>query len=77
MGLWASLTHRNPSAALTTGAFLLPFFTFYSITGFLLGDNLGPWLVVSAAYGFTVFAMLIPAVSEFDVALGRTTLDKG
>jgi len=77
MGLWASLTHRNPSAALTTAAFQLPFFTFYSITSFLLGENLGPWFVVSCAYGFTIFAMLIPAVSEFDVALGRTTLDKG
>ncbi len=77
MGLWASLTHRNPSAALTTAAFQLPFFTFYSITSFLLGENLGPWLVVSCAYGFTILAMLIPAVSEFDVALGRTTLDKG
>ena len=77
MGLWASLTHRNPSAALTACAFQLPFFTFYAITGFLLGDTMGPWLAVSWAYGFTVVAMLIPAVSEFDVALGRTTLDKG
>ena len=77
MGLWASLTHRNPSAALTACAFQLPFFTFYSITGFLLGDTMGPWLAVSWAYGFTVVAMLVPAVSEFDVALGRTTIDKG
>jgi ABC-type transport system involved in multi-copper enzyme maturation permease subunit len=77
MALWASLTHRNPSSALTAGAFLLPFATFYSITGFLLGDTLGPWLMVSFAYGFTIVAMLVPAVSEFDVALGRTTLDKG
>jgi ABC-type transport system involved in multi-copper enzyme maturation permease subunit len=77
MGLWASLTHRNPSTALTISAFQLPFFTFYSITAFLLGDTMGPWLVVSWAYGFTVVAMLVPAVSEFDVALGRTTLDKG
>jgi ABC-type transport system involved in multi-copper enzyme maturation permease subunit len=77
MGLWASLTHRNPSAALTASAFALPFFTFYSIISFLLGDSLGPWLVVSFTYGFTISAMLVPAVSEFDVALGRTTLDKG
>ncbi|HLJ12731.1 MAG TPA: ABC transporter permease [Planctomycetaceae bacterium] len=77
MGLWASLTHRNPSSALSAGAFILPFATFYSITGFLLGETLGPWLMVSFAYGFTVLAMLVPAVSEFDVALGRTTLDKG
>lgn len=77
MGLWASLTHKNPSPALTASAFILPFLTFYSITGFLLGDSLGICLVMSAAYGFTTLAMLVPAVSEFDVALGRTTLDKG
>ena len=26
-----------------------------------------------AAFGFTVAAMLVPLLSEFDVALGRTT----
>ncbi|MBI3866495.1 MAG: ABC transporter permease [Planctomycetia bacterium] len=77
MGLWASLTHRNPSAALTTSAFALPFLTFYAIIGFLVGDTMAPCVAVSATYGFTIFAMLVPAVSEFDVALGRTTLDKG
>lgn len=77
VGLWASFTYRNPSPALTLSAFLLPFFTFYSITGFLFGDTLGPWLAISFSYGFAVTAMLVPAVSEFDVALGRTTLDKG
>ena len=77
MGLWASLTHRNPSSALTASAFALPFFTFYSIIGFLLGDTLAPFLVVSFTYGFTVAAMLVPAISEFDVALGRTTLERG
>jgi hypothetical protein len=77
MGLMVSLTHKNPSPALTTSAFILPFFTFYSIVGFLLGNTLGIWLVVSMAYGFTTAAMLVPAVSEFDVALGRTTVEKG
>jgi ABC-type Na+ efflux pump permease subunit len=77
LGLWASLTYKNPSPALTLSALLLPFFTFYAITGFLLNDTLGIWAVVTATYGFTTLAMLIPAVSEFDVALGRTTLDKG
>lgn len=77
MGLWASLTHKNPSVALSVSAFALPFFTFYSITSFLLGDTLGICLVMCASYGFTILAMLIPAISEFDVALGRTTLDKG
>lgn len=77
IGLWATLTHRNPSPALTLAAAVLPFCTFYAITSFLLGQTLGVCLFVCAAYGFTTIAMLVPAVSEFDVALGRSTLDRG
>jgi ABC-type transport system involved in multi-copper enzyme maturation permease subunit len=77
LGLWATLTHRNPSPALTLAAGVLPFCTFYAITSFLLGQTLGVCLFISAAYGFTAIAMLVPAVSEFDVALGRSTLDQG
>ena len=73
----AALTARNPSRALFLASGLLPFCTFYAITGFLLNDTLGVVLMVLFAYGFPTAAMLIPAVSEFDVALGRTTLDKG
>ena len=77
LGLWASLTHRNPSPALTLAAGILPFCTFYAITSFLLGQTLGVCLFVVAAYGFTFIAMLVPAVSEFDTALGRSALPKG
>lgn len=77
MGLWASLTHKNPAPALSLAAFLLPFLTFYSITSFLLGETLGVCLVLGTAYGFTAYAMLVPAISEFDVALGRSTVDRG
>ncbi len=76
LGLWASLTHKNPSPALTLAAITLPFFTFYAITSFLLENTLGVCWVVVGVYGFTTVAMLIPAISEFDVALGRTTLDR-
>jgi ABC-type transport system involved in multi-copper enzyme maturation permease subunit len=75
IGLYASLTHKNPSAALTISAGVLPFLTFYAITEYLLGGSLGVCLWILAAYGFTTIAMLVPAISEFDVALGRTTLD--
>jgi len=77
IGLWASLTHKNPSAALGLAAGILPFLTFYALTEFLLEGSLSVCISIAAAYGFTTLAMLIPAVSEFDVALGRTTLDKG
>jgi hypothetical protein len=77
IALYASLRHKIPSVALTISAFTLPFLTFYAITSFLLGGSLGVCLVIATAYGFPVIAMLVPAVSEFDMALGRTTLDQG
>lgn len=77
LALATSLTHKNPSPALSLSAFILPFFTFYAITSFLLQETLGVCLVIAGTYGFTTLAMLVPAVSEFDVALGRTTLDRG
>jgi len=76
IGLWASLTHKNPSPALTLAAGVLPFGTFYAITAFLLGESFSVFLCVCAAYGFTALAMLIPAISEFDLALGRATIEK-
>lgn len=77
LGLGQSLTFRNPSPALWMAGGLLPVLTFYAITTFLLGGTLGVALAIAAAYGFTTLAMLVPAVSEFDVALGRSTSDKG
>lgn len=75
LGLLASLTRKNPAPALKLAAFLLPFCTFYAITAFLLDNTLGVFLVVFVAYGFTTVAMLVPAVSEFGVALGRSARD--
>jgi ABC-type transport system involved in multi-copper enzyme maturation permease subunit len=72
LGLWASLTHRNPSPALMLAAMALPFLTFYAITGFLQQQTLGVCLSLAVAYGFTTLAMLVPAISEFDVSLGRS-----
>lgn len=77
LGLWASLSHKNPSPALMIASGLLPFLTFYAITGYLIGGTLGVALSVIAAYGFTTFAMLVPAIGSFDVALGRSSADKG
>jgi len=77
IGLYSSLTHKNPSSALTMAAVMLPFLTFYAITDFLLGGTLGVCFWVCVAYGFATIAMLVPSVSDFDVALGRTTNDAG
>ena len=77
IGLYSSLTHKNPSSALTMAAVMLPFLTFYAITDFLLGGTLGVCFWICVAYGFATIAMLVPSVSDFDVALGRTTHDAG
>ena len=77
IGLYGSLTHKNPSNALTIAAMMLPFLTFYAITDFLLGGTLGVSFAICFAYGFATIAMLVPSISDFDVALGRTTHDAG
>jgi len=74
IGLFVALGWRNPSQAIFWASILLPFATFFVITSFLIGDFDRVFLVTVAAYGFATTAMLVPAVSEFDVALGRTVL---
>ncbi len=76
VGLYAVLGVRNPSTAIGVASFLCPFATFYAITSYLLGGTLAVFLVIVAAYGFTTAAMLVPAICEFDVATGRTTIEE-
>jgi hypothetical protein len=73
--LYVALGVRNPSTAIGLASFLCPLATFYAITSFLLEYTLGVFLVTAAAYGFATAAMLVPAVYEFDVATGRTTVE--
>jgi ABC-type transport system involved in multi-copper enzyme maturation permease subunit len=80
-GLWWVLSADRPSPALTLASFLCPPAVFYCVTSVLIGkpgteesgDPIMLFLVVTGAFGFTVAAMLVPLLSEFDVALGRTT----
>ncbi|MFG0262323.1 MAG: hypothetical protein ACF788_08025, partial [Novipirellula sp. JB048] len=70
--LFASLGWRNPSSAIFAASFLLPLITFYAITQFLLQtDHLFVVFALLVGYGFTTAAMMIPALSEFDVSLER------
>ena len=77
LGLYSSLTYRNPSSALTLASLVLPFLTFYAITDFLLGGNLGVCFWICVAYGFTSIAMMVPAMNDFDIVLGRNSGDAG
>jgi hypothetical protein len=79
-GLWWVLSGERGSAALTFASWVCPFAVFYSVTNVLIGrpgmhestDPFVPFLVTGGAFGFALAAMLVPLLSEFDVAVGRT-----
>ena len=79
-GLWWVLSGNRPSGALTLAAWLCPFAMYYCVTNIIVAkpgsvestDPLMPFMVIAVAFGFTISAMLVPLLSEFDVALGRT-----
>jgi ABC-type transport system involved in multi-copper enzyme maturation permease subunit len=77
VALFGSLGAKNPSRAITLVALLTPFWTFYCITSLLNGDMLAAFLVSAGIYGFAFLAMLVPAVGDFDIALGRTSAIQG
>lgn len=72
LGLYVTLGYRNPSPAIQVASLLLPFATFYSITSYLLHHYLAVFLVSTLTYGFTTAAMMMPALYEFDIAMGRS-----
>ena len=74
IGLYVALGAGSPSSAIGAASILVPFATFYCITSFLLGNNLSVFLVSLASYGFATAAMMIPALFEFDFAMGRTAI---
>jgi len=74
VGLFVALGWRNSSQAILWASLALPFATFFVITSYLLKDYDRVFVVTVGAYGFAIAAMLVPAVSEFDVALGRTVV---
>ena len=80
-GLWWVLNGTRPSGALTWASWFCPLAVFYAVMNVVVArpgsqesaDPLPPFLVIAAAFGFAIAAMLVPLLSEFDVALGRTT----
>ena len=80
-GLWYVLSGDRPTAALTWTSWFCPLAVLYSIMTILIGrpgsqesaDPLMPALVITGAFGFGIAAMLVPLLSEFDVAMGRTS----
>lgn len=72
IALFAVLAWRNPSRAMALACFTAPFAVFYAIVSYLLGNYDWVFLSTVASFGFATAAMLVPALSEFDVATGRT-----
>ncbi len=77
VALFGSMGARNPSNAITLVAILTPFWTFYCIISLLNGSLMAAFLVSAGVYGFALLAMLVPAVGDFDIALGRTNAIQG
>lgn len=81
-GLLYVLSADRPSPALTLASVLCPVAMFYCVVTVLIAkpgteestDPLGPFLFLGGAFGLAIAAMLVPLLSEFDVALGRTTV---
>ncbi|GIW78970.1 MAG: hypothetical protein KatS3mg105_0777 [Gemmatales bacterium] len=79
-GMWWVLNGNRPTNALVLASWLCPTSILYTVINILVAkpgtrestDPLIPFLFVSGAFGFTIAAMLVPLLSEFDVALGRT-----
>lgn len=77
VALYYSLAARNPSQAILLVSILTPFWTFYCVISLISGDTMAAFLFCGGVYGFTILSMLIPAVSDFDIALGRTNAIQG
>jgi hypothetical protein len=80
-GLWWVLSSERPSLALNLAAWACPIAVFYTVTNVLIGrpgtlessQPYIPFLVMGSAFSFTLAAMLVPLLSEFDIAIGRTS----
>ncbi len=77
VALFGSLGARNPSQAISLVAILTPFWTFYCVISLINGEFMAAFLFSMGVYGFFILAMLVPAVSDFDIALGRTNAIQG
>jgi ABC-type Na+ efflux pump permease subunit len=77
VALFASLGAKNPSRAIALVALLTPFWSFYCVISLINKEILAAFLFSVGIYGFALLSMLIPAVSDFDIALGRTNAIQG
>jgi ABC-type Na+ efflux pump permease subunit len=77
VALFGSLGSKNPSQAIFLVALLTPFWSFYCVISLMEAGFMAAFLFSVGVYGFALLAMLVPAVSDFDIALGRTNAIQG
>ena len=77
VALYGSLGSKNPSQAIFLVALLTPFWSFYCVISLMTEGYGAAFLFSAGVYGFALLAMLVPAVSDFDIALGRTNAMQG
>lgn len=70
LALFVALAWRNPSTAMGLACFSAPFAMFYAITSFLDGKPSLVGIATVMTFSFATAAMLVPALSEFDIATG-------
>ena len=63
---------HNPSPAIFLASGVLPLAMFFVITSFLIGRMLSVFLVMGATYGFATTALMMPALGEYMLAMGRS-----
>lgn len=72
VGLYVAWGRHNPSPAIFLASGVLPLAMFFVITSFLIGRMLSVFLVMSATYGFATTALMMPALGEYMLAMGRS-----
>lgn len=72
IGLYVVLGSRNPSPAIALASGALPLAMFFSITSYLLDRPISVFVVIALTYGFTTTAMIMPALGEYNIAMGRS-----
>jgi len=72
IGMYVALNWRYRSMAINIVAFFTPLLTFVVITNYLLGHYGAVFIVTALTYGFATAAMLVPAITVFDVAIGNS-----
>jgi ABC-type Na+ efflux pump permease subunit len=76
VGLYVALGWHLQSSALAFASAVLPLAMFYCITSLLLKNYTSAVLVLAFTYGFAITAMVVPRLSEFRFAQGRSKLNE-